>query len=92
MFQIGDRVVCVVNNPNRGPELRTGMTGVIVSDTDIPHGYAYGVQMDDPIFNGHNLNGYISTRNGYWIEGSWFTLLYPEDEFEINLEDIESVL
>lgn len=92
MFQIGDRVISVVDEPDFGGDLQIGMTGTVVMNTDIPYGYAFGVQMDDPCFEGHSLNGHIPNRNGYWIKEDWVKVICTEEDFEIDFEELASIL
>ncbi len=62
-FNIGDRVVLTIDNPDGNKDLVIGSTGAVAFITD-----RVGVRWDDEIEDGHDLGGACDYGHGWWVD------------------------
>lgn len=79
-FNVGDRVMCVVDHPENNTHIYAGCTGTIVTE---PRGNRCGVRWDKYI-HGHELDGRCENGYGWYID---FCDIAPEADFEAATED-----
>ena len=86
MFQVGDRVILIVDNPDNNACLNAGDTGVVMSISDGPTDQRVGVKWDD-FHDGHSLNGRCDYGEG-WFVWPHEVMSFEEDDTEIDLSDL----
>ena len=76
LLSVGNRVVVVCNHPEGNDTLTIGDTGTILVVRD---GY-YGVEWDNPVEDGHSLDGEAESGYGWWVRPGHIVLLDEEVE------------
>ena len=81
MFQIGDRVACLVDHPDGNQHIVVGSTGTICSFNG-----RVGVCWDDDV-GGHRCDSDICIYgHGWWINDSYIELI-EEDDSDIEIDE-----
>lgn len=84
-FKVGDRVEAMCAYDENYSIV--GKCGTIVKT----HGDLYGIEFDDPI-SGHDLDGDIKTKNGWYVRSNVIIFCedeeYEEDENAVSWEEL----
>lgn len=92
VFEVGDRVECVIETPSGNDDIHIGCTGTVVvvlayDSTDIP----VGVEWDVPVRGGYSINRLCKYGHGWRVSPTEIKLI--EDDFEpATVEDLERIL
>lgn len=76
MFNVGDRVVCVRDNPDGNPTIVVGHAGRVCNILDED---TIGVRWDHKVISGHACNGNCDSGHGWYVK---------DHEIELESEDI----
>lgn len=76
MFNVGDRVVCVRDNPDGNPTIVVGHAGRVCNILDED---TIGVRWDRKVISGHACNGNCDAGHGWYVK---------DHEIELESEDI----
>jgi hypothetical protein len=92
LFCVGDRVVCVAHM-GEATRRHVGRCGTVKRElARLDGGYYIGVEFDEDIFSGaelqigHNLDGYIETRRGWYCLPD--ELEFLQSEAACSVEDL----
>ena len=67
VYEIGDRVVLLVDEPDDNKDLLSGHTGVVLRVAETPAGKRIGVKWDD-FHSGHSLDGDCKYSEGWYVD------------------------
>lgn len=88
-FQVGDRVVLLVDHPDNNNYLVAGCTGTVCKVfTSIPD--TFGVDWDDDI-EGHSCDGTCNDRHGWNVDVGDIERLVVRDITDEDLADMPDV-
>jgi len=89
MFEIGGRVVCVVDHPDGNEDLIVGCTGTVCEIRS----NVVGVRWDNEIWRGHNCGSKCDNGHGWRVK---FFEIEPEEDynepFEFDEEAFQALL
>ena len=85
-FSIGDRVRCIVDHPDGNRDIVIGSEGVVVRVTS-DGSTNIGVEWDDKISSGHNLDYCISSHRGWYVSKNEIELVPDLDAGDNEIID-----
>lgn len=89
-FQIGDRVECIVDNPDFNTDIVIGCLGTVCKEKEKSDDWI-GVRWDNRIIGGHDCHH--ACEKGYgWMTPPDYIQLLNEDDFEANKEQFEAYI
>ena len=81
-FKVGDRVICVEDNPYGNDDIFAGNTGTVCREDDYGD---VGICWDDKVEGGHNCDGSCEYGFGWYVSPSAIKLDTEADEpFEFD--------
>lgn len=82
MYEIGDRVILTVDEPDLNDHLHPGHAGTVLKVEHEPAGLRIGVQWDD-FHHGHTLHGVCPNNDGWFV---WECELIPANENDAQID------
>lgn len=86
-FNIGDRVVSIVDHPDNNKTIVVGSIGTVCAI-----GSSLGVRWDEPVENGHELGGECEYGYGWWVYADQVEIEPDDEPFEFDEEEFNKFL
>ena len=89
VFNIGDKVECVLDSPGGNEDIAIGMQGVICKIFNSSP--CIGVRWDEEVFRGHDCQGTCAYGYGWFVKACDIKHIDDGDEFDADTTEFDKL-